>query len=192
MVEVFVHPRAPLVRRECAEEGMRVLRTLRFPALVKLPNANFELLLFSMKISRIGEYKFLVSGAVPGKRFFVAIDGPDERSDQPAQQDARPHQPAGSEIERRRTMGHHLGDVHFAPLALGCRLKLVDSRDHFANCIGLKQIFHADRFRPRQIVAAESWRMIAFDLGWPAHDIPLVTSVTPVLTRVSNGPNRLA
>ena len=25
MVEVFVHPRAPLVRRECAEEGMRGL-----------------------------------------------------------------------------------------------------------------------------------------------------------------------
>jgi hypothetical protein len=33
-------------------------------------------------------------------------------------------------------------------LALGCRLKLVDSRDHFANCVGLKQIFHADHSPP--------------------------------------------
>lgn len=114
---------------------------LRFPALVKLPNANFELLLFSMEISRIGDHKFLVGGVVPGKRFFVAVDGPDEWSDQPAQQaqqDPRPHEPAGSEIERRGTMRHHLGDVHFAPLSLGCRLKLVDSGDHFVNGIGLE------------------------------------------------------
>jgi hypothetical protein len=138
VVEVLVHPRTPLLRRECAEEGMRVFGALRFPALVKLPNANFELLSFSMEISRIGEYKFLVRGAVPGKRFFVAIDGPHEWSDQPAQQDPRPHQAAGSEIERRGTMRHHLGDVHFAPLPLGRRFKLVDSRDYFVNCIGLE------------------------------------------------------
>ncbi len=138
MVEVFVHPRAPFARRECAEEGMRVFCALRFPALVKLPDANFELILFSMKISRIGNHKFLVGGAVPGKRLFVAIDGPDERPDQPAQQDPRPHQPAGSQIEGCGTMRHHLGHVHFAPLPLGSRLKLVDSRDRFVNCIGLK------------------------------------------------------
>ena len=126
------------MRRKCAEEGMWVFCALRFPALVKLPNANFELLLFSIEIPRIGEHKFLVGGAVPGKRFFVAIDGPDEWSDQPAQQDPRPHEPAGSEIERRGTMRHHLGGVHFAPLPLGRRLKLVDSRDHFVNGIGLE------------------------------------------------------
>jgi hypothetical protein len=154
MVEVFVHPRTPLVRRECAEEGMRVFCALRFPALVKLPNANFELLLFSMEISRIGDRKFLVSGAVSGKRFFVAVDRPDEWTDQPAQQYPRPHQPARGEIERRRTVRHHLGNVHFAPLALGCRLKLVDSRDHIANCVGLKQIIHADHSPP----ADKSWR----------------------------------
>lgn len=135
MVEVFVHPRTPLVRRECAEKGMRVFGALCFAALVKLPNANFELLLLLTEISRIGEHKFFVGGAVPGKRFFVAIDRPNEWSDQPAQQRPRPHEPAGSEIERRGTMRHHLGGVHSAPLPRACRLKLVDSPDHFINCV---------------------------------------------------------
>jgi hypothetical protein len=60
MVEMFVHPGAPLVRRQWAKEGMRMFRALRFPALVKLPDANFELFLLAAEISRIGDRELRV------------------------------------------------------------------------------------------------------------------------------------
>jgi hypothetical protein len=41
-------------------------------------------------------------------------------------------------------MRHHLCHVHFAPLPLSCRLKLVDTPDYFINRIWLKQILHKD------------------------------------------------
>lgn len=138
VVQVFVHSRAPLVRRKCAKEGMRVFCALRFPALMKLPDANFELFLFSIEISRIGDHQLLISGAVPGKRFIVAIDRSRQRSDEPPDQDPRPYQPARSKIERCGAMRHHLGHIHFAPLPLGCRLKVVDTRDHLVNRIWLE------------------------------------------------------
>jgi len=137
MVQVFVHPRAPLLRGECAKEGMRVFCALRFPALVKLPNANFKLFSFPAEISLIGDHKLLVGGTVPPKWLVVAEDGTHEWSDQPPDQDARPYQPSRSKIERCGAMRHHLGDVHFAPLPLGCRLQLVDSRDNLVNRIWL-------------------------------------------------------
>ena len=62
MVEVFVHPRAPLVRRECAKERMRMFCALRFPALVKLPDTSLQLFPFPAKISRIGDHQFLSVG----------------------------------------------------------------------------------------------------------------------------------
>ncbi len=138
MVKVFIHPRTPLVRRERAKEGMRVACALCFPTLMKLPDPDFELFLFAPEISRIGDDQLLVGGVVPGKWFVVAIDGPDEGSEQAAQQDPRPYEPAGSEIERCRAMRHHLGDFHFAPLPLGRWLKFVDARDHFVNRICLE------------------------------------------------------
>lgn len=100
MVKVFIHPRAPLVRRECAKKRMRVFCALRSPALMKLPDANLELLLLSSEISRFGDDQLLVGGPIPGKRFIVAIDGPSQRSYEPTYEDPRPYKPAGSEIER--------------------------------------------------------------------------------------------
>src|ERR1022692_5343722 len=98
MVEVFVHPRRPLMRRERTKEGMRMLRALRFPALVKLPDSNFELFLFSSKISFISDHKFLVSGAVLRKRLVVAKGGPDERPEDPANQHAGQNLAPGSDV----------------------------------------------------------------------------------------------
>ena len=81
MVEVFVHPGAPLVGCELAEEGMGMFGALRFPALMKLPDAHFELFLFAVKIARIGDHELRVGRAIPGKRFIVAIDGPEDPPD---------------------------------------------------------------------------------------------------------------
>lgn len=52
MVDVFIHPGTPLVRRQWAEERMRMFRALRFPALVKLPDTNLELFLFASYLAR--------------------------------------------------------------------------------------------------------------------------------------------
>ncbi len=133
VVQVFVHSRAPLVRRQRSKEGMRVACALCLSALVKLPDPDFELFLFASEISRIGDHQLLVGGAVPGKWLIVAIDGPDEWSKQPSQQDPRPYESAGSKIERGGAMRHHLSYIHFAPLPRGRWLKFVDTRDHFVH-----------------------------------------------------------
>src|SRR5580700_1663638 len=110
MVEVFISPRATLLRRERSKKWMWMFCALRFPALMKLADTNFELFSFPAEIPQIGNHQFLVGWVIPGKRLIVAIDGPDEWPDQPADQNARPHQPTGSKIETRGAMRHHLSD----------------------------------------------------------------------------------
>ncbi len=41
-----------------------MLGALRLPALVKLPDANFELFLFAAEISRVGDDELWVGGVV--------------------------------------------------------------------------------------------------------------------------------
>jgi hypothetical protein len=81
---MLVHSAAPLSRIECAKERMRMPGTLRFSALVELPNLFPQLLLFEKKVPLIREHQFLGRGAIPGERPFVGVDGFDERSEQPA------------------------------------------------------------------------------------------------------------
>lgn len=79
MIEMFVHSGRPLVRREWTKERMRVPCALRFSALVKSPDTNFELFLLLRKISLIGDNEFLVGGTVLGKRLVVGKEGPHKR-----------------------------------------------------------------------------------------------------------------
>ena len=62
MIQVLVHADAPLLRRQRTKERMRVTGTLRFSTLVKLPNFDFELLLFAQKIPLIGHHELRVGG----------------------------------------------------------------------------------------------------------------------------------
>ena len=138
MIQVFVHPGAPLLWLERAKEGMRMLCALRFPALMKLPDTSFELFPFPAEISLIADRQLLVGGGVSPKRLVVAEDGPNESSYKTPDQDLRPYQPSRSKVERRGAMRHHLRDVHFAPLPLSCRLKFVETRDHLVNRLCLE------------------------------------------------------
>jgi hypothetical protein len=138
MIEVFVHPGGPLLRREAAEEGMRMLRALRFPALVKLPDVIFKLFLFSSEISFIGDHKFLVGGTVPGKWLAVGKGGPDKGSKDPANEQPGQNEAPGRHVERRGTMCHHLRDLHFPPLVLGRGLQLVDAGDYLVDRVWLE------------------------------------------------------
>ena len=56
MIEVFIHPRSPLLRSERAEEGMRMPGAFRFSAFVKLLDTALELFLLSCEISLIGDH----------------------------------------------------------------------------------------------------------------------------------------
>ena len=78
VVQVFVHPAAPNLRRERAKERVRMPCALRFSALLKLPQAKLELFLFSEKIPLIRHHKARVGGVVPREWLLVRIDGPDE------------------------------------------------------------------------------------------------------------------
>jgi len=147
MVEVLVHSSAPLVWREQTEKGMRMLCALRFPALMKLPDTNFELVLFTAEISLIGYDQALVGGAAPGKWLIVAEDRLHHRSDDPTDQDARPYETSGGEVERGGAMRHHLRNLHFAPLPVRRRLKLVNPRDQFVDSVWLEEIFHGRGLR---------------------------------------------
>jgi hypothetical protein len=84
VVEVFVHPGGPLMRRDRTEEGMRLFRALRFATFVKLPDTSLELLLFLREISFIGDHEMLVRGTVPGKWLVIGKDWPDKRAKEAA------------------------------------------------------------------------------------------------------------
>ena len=84
MIEVFVHSRRPLLRSECAEEGMRVPGALRFPAFVKLSDAIFELPLLAGEIPLIRNHKTPGSWTVPGEWFVVGESWADKWSENPA------------------------------------------------------------------------------------------------------------
>jgi hypothetical protein len=53
VIEVLVHPTAPFLRTESAEEGMWMPRAFRLPALMKLANLYAELFLLANKITWI-------------------------------------------------------------------------------------------------------------------------------------------
>jgi len=54
MIQMFVHSAAPILRRERAEERMRMPCAFLFPALVKLAHAELEPFLLALKIPLIG------------------------------------------------------------------------------------------------------------------------------------------
>jgi len=56
VIEVFVHSAAPGLRSERAKKWMRMAGTLRFSALVKLPDFLLELSLFKEKVALIGDH----------------------------------------------------------------------------------------------------------------------------------------
>ena len=50
---MLVHAYTPLLRRQRTKERMKMPGTLRFPALMKLPNFDLELIPFAEKIPLI-------------------------------------------------------------------------------------------------------------------------------------------
>lgn len=138
MIEVFVHSGTPLLRCERTEERMRMPRTLRFAALVKSPHAIFELLLFPSKISHIGDHKSPVGGTVLRKWLVVGKAVPDKRPEYPADEHPGQNDAPGRHVKGRGAVRHHLRDIHFAPLVLGCRLQLFDARNYFVDRFALK------------------------------------------------------
>jgi len=138
MIEMFVHSGAPLLRRERTEERMRMLRTLRFAALVKSPHAIFELLLFASEISLIGDDKSLVSRAVLRKWGVVGKTGAHKGSEYPADEHPWQNDTPRCHLKGRGAVRHHLRGIHLAPLGFGRWLQLLDARDYFFNRFGLK------------------------------------------------------
>jgi hypothetical protein len=84
VVEVFVHARRPLFRRQRTEERMRVPGALRFPSYVKLADTIFELFVLPREISLVGNHEALVGGAVLGERLVIGKYGPDKGSEDAA------------------------------------------------------------------------------------------------------------
>ena len=138
VVEMLVHPGAPLLRCERTEERMWMLGTLRLAALVKSPHALLELLLFPGKISLIGDPKGRVRGTVLGKGLVVGKPGADEGPKYPADEHPRQYDAAGCHVKRRGAVRHHLRGIHFAPYRFGCWLQLLDARNYFFHRFGLK------------------------------------------------------
>ena len=60
MIQMFVHPAAPLRRRQVAEEWMRMFRAPAFTADMKLPDFRLELLLLAQEVPRVGHDEFRV------------------------------------------------------------------------------------------------------------------------------------
>jgi len=138
VIEMFVHPGTPLLWCERTEKGVRVLRTLRFAALVKSPDPVFELLPFPGEIPVIGYHKSLVSGTVPGKWLVISKCGADKSAEYSADEHPRQNDAAGGQVEGRGAVRHHLRGIHLAPLRSGCWLQVVDARDYFFSCLNLK------------------------------------------------------
>ncbi len=145
VVEVFIHAPAPGLRRKCPEKRVGMRRASCVAAGVELADFVFEPRLFSGKFAGIGDDQVGVGRIVAREWLFVRVDRLDEWADQAADQQARQNQAAGGQVERGGTMGEHLGDIHFAPLALSGGLKRVDAGQDFVDGFGLEEIFHRHR-----------------------------------------------
>ena len=92
-----------------------MLRTLRLPGQMKLPDAILQLIALPSEVSRIGDHQLRVGWTVPGERLVVAIERSKKRSQQSSNQSPWKDEPARGHVESGRTMRHHLRHVHLAP-----------------------------------------------------------------------------
>ena len=138
MIQVFVHSATPVLWSECAEKGMRVPSTLRFPALVKLPHFSLVLLPLARKVALIRDYELWIRGTALREWLLVRIDRSEEQPEHSPDEYAWRVEPAGRHVERRGAVRHHLRHVHFSPLALRGWLQRVDPGDDFGGCVFLK------------------------------------------------------
>jgi hypothetical protein len=127
VVQMLVGAATPLGWSEFAEEGMGMAGALDFATFEELLHLATKLFLFLEKIAEIGADQFFGGGAVFGEGLFVGIDGFKDGSEDAADESARNAEPAGGHIHAGRTVGEHLGDVHFAPLRGGGGVQSVDA-----------------------------------------------------------------
>lgn len=84
MIQMLVHPAAPLLRSKVTKEGMRMPRALRLSTFVKLANLDLELLPFPQKFPLIRHYEFRIRGTAAREWLLIGVNRLDERPDQPA------------------------------------------------------------------------------------------------------------
>jgi hypothetical protein len=127
VVQMLVAAATPLGWSEFAEEGMGMAGALDFATFKELLHLGTKLFPFAEEIAVIGADQFFSRGAVFGERLFVGIDGFKDGSQKAADESARNGEPAGGHIHTGRTVGEHLGNVHFAPLGDGSGVQSVDA-----------------------------------------------------------------
>jgi hypothetical protein len=140
VVQMFIHSAAPSLRGELSKEWMGMPSAFCFAALEKLTQLYLELFLLVKKIALVSYDQLLVGGAVFGERLLIGEHGLDKWAQQSADKNARQIEAPGGHVDARRTMRHHLRDIHFAPLPLGRRLERIDSSDHFVDVFSLEQV----------------------------------------------------
>lgn len=81
-------------------------------------------------------------------------------------------------------MRHHLRNLHFAPLPLRRRLKLVDTRDHLVDSVQLEEIFH-EAWPPAMMERPASYHCAGAVEGFALRGkSPLLVPLTKELLRV--------
>ena len=120
---------------------MGMPRTAGLSALGKLTELHFELVALPREIAPVGDHKLFSRGSVLREGFFVRVDGLDEGSEQPADQDTRQVEPSRGDVHGDGAVRHHLRDVHLAPLPPGCRLEVVDAGDDLVQVEGSNKFF---------------------------------------------------
>jgi hypothetical protein len=95
--------------------------TLRFAPFPELPDLSLEPVFFLVEVTWIGYDKVFGCGVILFEGGVIEKACPDERCQDTADKEAgRFSQPYGL-FQYGRTMGHHLSDIHFAPLPGGSR-----------------------------------------------------------------------
>ena len=142
VIEVLVHPPAPILRREISEKRVRMPGALRFPALVKFAHAIPQTRLLLRKIPRVADHKHFLRRIPLAKWFLVRINGLYKATHDPANQHAGRIDFSGGHIHRGRAVRQHLADIHLPPLAWRSRLQAIDPTDDLIDRFPLEKILN--------------------------------------------------
>src|SRR3981189_3476826 len=148
MVQMFVHPPRPLLRRQRPEKTMRMLRASSWPTCSEAVNQSHQPFPFHHKFPLIANHKALVRRRVALHRLLVQEIRLRDRPQQPPNKDPRRTPVPNRTLHRHRAMRQHLRRIHLAPRSLAIPAQGTPPFFQLNYRRRIKKISHAERSPP--------------------------------------------
>jgi hypothetical protein len=145
MIEVLVHQSGPLLRRELAEEGVRMLGTARRPGGGEPFYQRTKACLFLREVAFVPYHEGFCGACIAAQGFIVGKHpGLDEGSQYPSDEHSRGNGVANGPFHCHRAVRQGLPWIHFAPLPRAVWSELCDPFFHFLHCRRFIKVFHSE------------------------------------------------